>query len=210
MVNHNLNWTAVEHQYVDKGVTFIDNMLDESSIAALRSFALSIDFRHDVYQDYSALEFSRDGIWPQALNDVVNDLESVMGMSFKRGWFFIYDNKSEGVKIHVDPLSEMTVNLWVTPDECMEGGSGFNGLDLWRIEPKPEWDYDISNGSTQLCEDYIKEVNPELVTIEYRYNRAAIFKSNYFHQSQPVSTKAGADNRKINYALLFERSWKGV
>lgn len=207
MIN-DINWSQVEDQYIKNGVTFIDNVLDENSIQALRNFALSVDFRHDVYNDYSALEFSRDGIWPHVLDNIVVDLERIMSMTFKRGWFFIYNNISEGVKIHVDPLSEMTVNLWVTPDECMEGGTGYNGLDVWKIKPKPEWGYDISNGNTQLCEEYIKESNPEKVTIEYKFNRAAIFNSDYLHQSQPVWTKDGADNRKINYALLFERTWK--
>lgn len=205
-----IRWSDIEDQYVRDGVTYVDSLLDIQSIEALRMLALSIDFRHDVYQDYSALEFSRDTIWPQALNDVVIELEHTMSMTFKRGWFFIYDSRSEGVKIHVDPMSEMTVNLWVTPDECMEGGVGFNGLDVWKIKPKPEWGYDVSNGNTQICEQYIKEANPELVRIDYKHNRAAIFNSDYLHQSQPVWTKEGAENRKINYALLFERTMKGV
>ena len=210
MINTDVDWDVICKQYHKLGVAVVDNFItDVSTLNFLRDYALKSTHRDAFYEGYSALDFDKTEAHLykiKKLSDAAQKTIPLLGnKQFSRGWFFIYDTESNGVSVHVDPHSEITVNLWVTPDECMIGEDSCNGLNVWRIEPKPEWGYDISNGNPGMCMEYIHQEQPEMVSVEYKFNRAVLFNSNYFHGSQPVKCKAGQDNRKINYALLFNQ-----
>jgi hypothetical protein len=215
MINDNIDWELVHKQYHEQGVSVIDDFISDTSIIDfLRDFPLIVPHRDMFYRGYSALDFNKSRLLPskiEMLIDSVQRASSVLSSKqFSRGWFFIYDTESDGVGVHVDPHSDITLNIWVTPDECTEGGKGFNGLDIWRIEPKPEWDYQVSLYEHGKCMEYIHQEQAEMISVEYRFNRVVLFNSNYFHRSQPVKFKRGDENRKINYALLFSSDIGGL
>lgn len=207
MINPYIDLGSVRSKYEEHGICVIDDFIDIDTISFLRDFSLNTKYRDQIYKGYSALDFNRSQQLPYLMMKLFNDCEEFLSpinnKKFSRGWFFIYDVISNGVGVHVDPLSDMTINIWVTPDSCVDAGKGFNGLDIWKIKPKPEWGYDISNGDDLTCLEYIEREQAEMVQIEYKFNRAVLFNSNYFHRSQPVRFKSGEDNRKINYTLLF-------
>ena len=211
MINTDIDWELVCKQYHEQGVSVIDNFItDLSTINFLRDYALKSSYRDSFYSGYSALDFDSSQALPYKLRMLADDAQKTLPVlnnkQFSRGWFFIYDSESNGVNIHVDPYSEITLNIWVTPDEGVSSGKGFNGIDVWRIEPKPEWGYDISNHEYDMCLDYVHQEQADMISVEYRFKRAVMFNSNYFHRSQPVRCREGQDNRKINYALLFNGS----
>ena len=207
MINTDIDWGFVHKEFQQHNVAIVDNFIDLKTINFLRDFAQKTQHRDTYYEGYSALEFNRNSPLPYLMEELVKDSEKLVPLfkekKFSRGWFFIYDYVSGGVGVHIDPLSDITMNLWVTPEDCVDAGSGFNGLDIWKIYPKPGWGYETSLYDHQACLDYINEVQPELVSIEYKFNRAVFFNSSYFHRSQPVKFKEGLENRKINYAFLF-------
>ena len=43
------------------------------------------------------------------------------------------------------------------------------------------------------------------MTVPYRANRAVIFDSDLFHETDVISFKPGYENRRINVTLLFGR-----
>ena len=43
----------------------------------------------------------------------------------------------------------------------------------------------------------------ERIEVQYRQNRATIFNSNLFHETQRTAFKPGYSNRRINLTLLF-------
>lgn len=208
MISTEIDWDVVCKQYYEQGVAVVDNIIsDVSTLNFLREYALKSTHRDAFYEGYSASDFDKTDIHLYKIKALTSAAQKTIPLlnnkHFSRGWFFIYDTESGGVGVHVDPHSDITLNLWVTPDECMSGDNGCNGLNIWRIEPKPEWGYDISNGNSAMCMEYIQQEQPEMVSVEYRFNRAVLFNSNYFHGSQPVRCRTGQENRKINYALLF-------
>ena len=50
---------------------------------------------------------------------------------------------------------------------------------------------------------YLEEKNSKKITIPYAENRAAIFNSSLFHETDTFSFKAGYVNRRINITMLF-------
>jgi hypothetical protein len=126
---------------------------------------------------------------------------------FDRAWAFIYNNESGGVPVHADPAA-INLNFWVTPDSSMNLKPGFNGLDIWKIYPPADWDYGRYNSQSPISrkrvDAFLNENAPSLVSIEYKFNRVVVFDSMFFHQSNPVSSKPGYENRRINYTLLYK------
>ena len=47
------------------------------------------------------------------------------------------------------------------------------------------------------------------VTVPYRANRAVIFDSDLFHETDTIRFKDGYENRRINVTLLYGRRGKG-
>ncbi|HEY8253389.1 MAG TPA: hypothetical protein VIG39_02055, partial [Rhizomicrobium sp.] len=50
---------------------------------------------------------------------------------------------------------------------------------------------------------FLTEAGAKPVTIPYRANRAVIFDSDLFHQTDRLSFKEGYQNRRINVTLLY-------
>ena len=51
--------------------------------------------------------------------------------------------------------------------------------------------------------DFLKRTNAKAVTIPYRCNRAVIFDSDLFHETDAIRFKEGYLNRRINVTFLY-------
>lgn len=207
------DWNAVNEAFNRDRVVVIDNFLDPACTERLRKFFLFFNNREERYPDYAAINISRQNsqIWFPLLTNITEEAKEqipfLAGKSFDRAWAFIYNNESGGVPVHADPAA-ININFWVTPDDCMNLKEGFNGLDIWKIYPPADWGYGSYNsqstGSMQRVAAFLEANAPSKVHIEYRFNRVVIFDSMFFHKSQPVSSKQGYDNRRINYTFLYK------
>lgn len=207
------DWNAINEAFTRDRVVVIDNFLDPACTERLRKFFLFFNNREERYPDYAAINISRQNsqIWFPLLTNITEECRERMpfleGKAFDRAWAFIYNNESGGVPVHADPAA-ININFWVTPDDCMNLKEGFNGLDIWKIYPPAEWDYGSYNsqsaGSMQRVTAFLEANVPSKVHIEYKFNRVVIFDSMFFHKSQPVSSKPGYDNRRINYTFLYK------
>jgi hypothetical protein len=207
------DWRAIAEAFARDRVVVVDNFLDPACAERLRKFFLFFNNREERYPDYAAINISRQNsqIWFPLLTNITEECKEQMpfldGKTFDRAWAFIYNNESGGVPIHADPAA-ININFWVTPDSCMNLKDGCNGLDIWKIYPPADWGYGSYNSqsadSMKRVAAFLEQNEPSKVHIEYRFNRVIIFDSMFFHKSQPVSSKPGYDNRRINYTFLFK------
>ena len=96
----------------------------------------------------------------------------------------------------------MNVNFWITPDEAnMDPDSG--GLIVWDVAAPLDWDAPRYNSDEGAIRAFLKETGAKPITIPYRANRAVIFDSDLFHQTDTIRFREGYENRRINITLLY-------
>jgi Tetratricopeptide repeat len=118
-------------------------------------------------------------------------------------WAFKYDSKLSGVGTHADP-SLVTFNFWITADEAnLDPEHG--GLTVWDVGAPEVWKAQRYIADTAGCQAYLKNAGAKSVTIPYRSNRAVVFASHLFHETDRMDFREGYTNRRINITMLYGR-----
>ena len=98
----------------------------------------------------------------------------------------------------------VNLNFWVTNDDANEDKES-GGLVVFNKQLKGVAmdgiggynNHDINADTMGLTDKDIK------MRVPYKQNRAVLFHSSYFHQTDRHKFKPGYTNRRINYTLLF-------
>ena len=118
-------------------------------------------------------------------------------------WAFKYDSTLTGINIHAD-FAAVNVNFWITPDAAnLDPEHG--GLVVWDVPAPLDWDFEKYNADPQAMRDFLAAHHGTSVTVPYRANRAVIFDSDLFHETDRISFREGYRNRRINVTLLYGR-----
>ena len=182
----------------------IDDFFPDEICTELREKSLNAKEYTQKYWDYKALDFDNDN--SESLQDISNKYvvpKIPLAEKYLRSWSFVYDNVARGVLPHSDP-SFINVNIWVTPDECVEDFNK-NGLRIYRKPSPITWDklpQDYDGHHSSEIKSYLKHSKYD--RIPYKYNRAIIFKGNTFHSTDNVHMKQGEENKRVNYTFLYE------
>ena len=182
----------------------IDDFFPDGVCDFLREYMLNTAVFKEQYFDYKSIDFDNDPPDP-SLKDisekyVVPKISLIKQSQYQRGWSFLYDNVARGVMPHADP-SFINVNIWVTPDECVEDHNK-NGLRIYRqhVPKNIPWEY-YNSGNHPWTIKFLKKSKYD--RIPYKYNRAIIFRGNTFHSTDHVHMKQGQENRRVNYTFLY-------
>jgi hypothetical protein len=199
------NWDLVYEKFLSQGYVVIDDVFQSEYLERLYYFGLFHNIREDVRPGSSTLNFYKDQKkWFPLLSNITDELTNSFEdrFEFSRGWQIIFDTMCEGIGLHVDPQSDVTMNFWVTPDEnCITDIDEYaNGLVIFDQE-KPDNFHFYENDEN--VKNLIKRNNPKVHLIHHKCNRCVIFKSNLYHQTFCVHTKPGYENRRVSYAFLF-------
>ena len=188
----------------------VDDIFPESLCERLRQYTLSNKSGAILAHsgDYSATNFDmteeNDPELKKASEIICSKVSLAHESRYLRSWYFVYDTISRGVVPHVDP-GALTVNVWVTPEHCIEDREK-NGMRLYRdSRQKMNWSYYYNSSAevqTYLTDKYLKGVKYD--KIPYRYNRAIVFGGKTFHSTDYVHTKHGHENKRVNYAFLYD------
>jgi hypothetical protein len=81
---------------------------------------------------------------------------------------------------------------------------------VWDKAAPLDWDFDTYNTDEGAIRHFLSEAGAKPVTIPYRANRAVIFDSDLFHETDRLSFKEGYQNRRINVTLLYGEREKQV
>lgn len=209
-LNPTLDVQAIESRYLAKQpeVTFIDGLLTQEALETLRRFCWESTIWKKDYENGYIGAFLGDGFATPLLFQIAEELRLKFPRIFKQhrltqSWAFKHDSARRGLNIHADAAA-VNVNFWITPD-----GANLNpnagGLVVYDKEAPRAWnflDYNSDRKKPKILE-WLRQVNAQAVKIPYRANRAVVFNSDLFHETDEVSFKDDYLSRRINITLLY-------
>ena len=205
-----LNVNDVEDRYLAKQpeVAYIDQLLDENALAALRRFCWESTIWKKDYENGYLGAFLGDGFATPLLLQIAEELRQRFPRIFKQhrltqAWAFKQDSARRGLNIHADAAA-VNVNFWITPDEAnLDPEKG--GLVVYDKEAPREWNFAAYNSDQNKPKilEWLKRSGAQAIRIPYRANRAVVFNSDLFHETDDITFKADYLSRRINITLLY-------
>jgi hypothetical protein len=127
------------------------------------------------------------------------------GHTLEESWAFKYDSSMrKGTGVHAD-FAKVNLNFWITPDAAnLDPASG--GLLVYNVPSPTSWAPAEYNADTARIYDFLKAQQSTAVTVPYRCNRAVLFNSTLFHETDSFRFKEGYENRRINITYLFGKA----
>ena len=205
-----LDCEAIEARYLatQPEVTYIDGLLTDEALRRLRHFCWASTIWKKDYENGYIGAFLGDGFASPLLLQIAEDLRCRLPRIFRahrltQAWAFKHDSARRGLNIHADAAA-VNVNFWITPDEAnLDPESG--GLVVWDKEAPWEWDFRAYNSDKNRGKIYewLTEQGAKEINIPYRANRAVLFNSDLFHETDDIAFCEGVTNRRINITLLY-------
>jgi len=199
-------WNSTNPQLV-----VIDNLLTPEALAELRRFCLGSNVWRHTYNDGYVGAFPEHGFAAPLLAQIADEFAKTFPAIFDGHplgylWAFKYDSKMRGINIHAD-VAAVNVNFWITPDDANQDPE-HGGLVVWDKMAPLDWDFEAYNGDVEKTRAFLRDSGAKSVTVPYRANRAVVFDSDLFHETDVISFKDGYENRRINVTLLYGRREK--
>jgi tetratricopeptide (TPR) repeat protein len=196
-------WQASRSQ-----VTVIDQFLTQKALDALRRFCWSAPVWRRAYDAGYVGAFPESGFACPLLAQIAEELQAGLPAVFATHtlrylWAFNYDSKGSGTHVHADEAT-VNVNFWITSDEANRDPDR-GGLVVWDAAAPADWDFTQFNADVGLMEDYLARQGAKARHIPYRSNRAVIFDSSLFHQTDRFTFGTEYCERRLNITLLYGR-----
>lgn len=189
-------------------VVVVDNFLTPEALLSLRNFCLASTVWSDIHEEGYLGAMPESGFAPPILAQIAEELRSTYPAIFGpypllHHWAFKYDSAMSGIKVHAD-FAAVNVNFWITPDEAnLDPDHG--GLVIWDAVAPLDWDFQKYNAADSEIRDYLRNAGAKSITVPYRANRAVIFDSDLFHETDAINFRQGYENRRINVTMLYGR-----
>ena len=189
-------------------VVVIDNLLTPEALKRLRNYCLESNIWQRNYPRGYLGAMPESGFAAPLLVQIAEELQSTFPAIFEDHalrylWGFKYDSSLEGIKIHAD-FAAVNVNFWITPDEAnLDPEHG--GLVIWDVSAPLDWNFEQYNADEAAMRDFLKREGAKSITVPHRCNRAVIFDSDLFHETDRIRFKPGYENRRINVTMLYGR-----
>ena len=119
-------------------------------------------------------------------------------------WGFKYDSTlGKGINIHAD-FAIHNLNFWITPDEYnLNKKSG--GLKVYDKPAPDSWTFEKYNSSQNEIYSFLKKEKTNAMHAHYKFNRAVLFNSSLFHETEEIDFVDSYEGRRINVTYLFGR-----
>ena len=216
-VNNTLDTKKITNDYFNHefGLTYIDNFLSTKALNSLRNFLYESTIWFDVKKDGYLGTYLIDGLANPLIFQIADELRKKFPKIFKsysinQIWAYKYDSRAKnkdsslkGINVHAD-FAAINVNFWVTPKEAnLNPKSG--GLIVYDVEAPEDWNFNTYNNNEKRIREELKKSKGKTKVIKYNENRAVVFNSNLFHETDSYEFKEGYENRRINVTILFGR-----
>jgi tetratricopeptide (TPR) repeat protein len=197
----NASWRAANPQ-----ILVIDDFLNPEALEKLQRFCWGSTIWQRAYGAGYLGAMAEHGLacplLAQIADELRRDLDVVIGQhKLKYLWAFKYDSRMSGTEVHADK-AVINVNFWITPDEANLDPDG-GGLIVWDVAAPLDWEPAKYNGDISACRDFLDRHRAQPVKIPYRCNRAVIFDSDLFHQTDKISFRDDYLSRRMNITMLF-------
>lgn len=209
LLNAELDWHAIERSYISSKpeLIYIDDFLSQDALIAFQRYCLFSKVWHKEYKGSYLGAFANQGFISPLHLKLALDLRKAMPNIFRdyslgQLWGFKYDSQlGKGINVHAD-FAKVNLNFWITPtDSNLDLNSG--GLRVYTVPAPNSWTFHDYNKDSKHIYEFLDEKKSESVTIPYRGNRAVLFNSALFHETDAIHFKDGYENRRINMTYLF-------
>jgi hypothetical protein len=213
------NRDEIQRSYVEREphLVIIDDFLTEAALGALRDFCLkSTIWSGNRYANgrLSSLFFSGFNCplilqiaeeIPLALPEIIGD-----GRPLRQLWGFKNtQHLPAGTTVHAD-FAAVNVNLWITPEHANRNPQT-GGMVVHNLTAPEDWNFEKYNQRTEDIRRHVDEHCLESIRIPYRQNRAIIFDSDLFHETDDVEFCNDYASHRINVTFLYgDRPSDGV
>jgi tetratricopeptide (TPR) repeat protein len=183
----------------------VDDLMTPAALEGLRRFCREPAIWQDVFEGYLGAR-PQSGFACPLLAQVAEELANAFPEIFENhpllfAWAFKYEQGMRGTKVHAD-FAAVNVNFWITPDEANEDPET-GGLIVWDVAAPLDWDFAGYNANDEKIREFLARSGAKTTRIPYRANRAVIFDSDLFHETDVMHFRPGFDNRRINITLLY-------
>ena len=211
-LNPELNVEEIERRYNESQpeIIYIDTLLRPEALAALQQFCRESTIWKKDYEDGYVGAFLGEGFSSPLLLQVAEELRTAFPGIFHQhrllqAWAFKQDSARRPLKIHADAAA-VNVNFWITPDDAnLDPASG--GLIVWDKEAPRDWDFKVYNSTAfqPKIREFLNQSGASPVKVPYRENRALVFNSDLFHESDTCTFRDDYESRRINITFLYGR-----
>ncbi len=208
-LNSGLNTEEITEAYRSRapGMTYIDGFLSEDALDELNKFLLqsTIWFKYNYSGGYLGAMFA-DGLACPILLQIADATrrafpELLETHPLTQLWAYKYDHELFGIGLHAD-FAAVNLNFWVTPSSAnLDPSSG--GLVVYDTEAPLSWNFEAYNKKPDEIRKFLADKNSGKMVVPYAQNRAVLFNSNLFHETDAINFKKGYENRRINITMLF-------
>ncbi len=183
----------------------VDDLLTPDALEGLRRFCLDSTIWREGFDGYVGAR-PQSGFACPLIAQVAEEFAATFPAIFQGhpllfAWAFNYQQGQSGIKVHAD-FAAVNVNFWITPDEAnLNPETG--GLLVWDVAAPLDWEFDRYNSYEAPIRAFLAERGAKATKVPYRCNRAVIFDSDLFHETDVMSFREGYDSRRINITLLY-------
>ncbi len=208
-LNAELDWTRIEESFLDGDpqAIAIDALLNEDALARLRRFCFESTIWHQLKGAGYLGAYYRSGFNDPLLFAIGRGLcarmPRVLGPhKLKMMWAYKYDQHMAGINPHAD-FAAVNVNFWINHAESnLEPETG--GLLVFRKPAPKEWTFERYNAApAKEIYDFLGDEKDAPVRVPNRENRALLFDSRLFHETDRFKFRDGYIHRRINITMLF-------
>ncbi len=209
-INPALDVEAIEAQYFSTNpeAMYVDHLLTPQALDTLRTFCLASTIWKRDYQNGYIGTFIANGFACPLLLQISEELRTKFPRIFQdhklvQSWAFKHDSAMQGLNMHADAAA-VNVNFWITPDEANRNQDS-GGLVVWDKEAPDDWDFVEYNDdkNQHKIHQFLQDSGARPITIPHRQNRAIIFNSNLFHETDTIEFHDTYESRRINVTLLY-------
>ena len=210
-LNPDNDWPAIEEAYLSGSpqLVTIDSFLSPEALVAFREFALVSRIWLTEYVNKYLGAFANRGFLSPLHLQLARELSSTMPKVFRNYrltqlWGFKYDAvMGQGINVHAD-FARVNLNFWLTPDEFnLDPSSG--GLKVYDVPSPNDWPYYDYNENEKKIYGFLADRRAQCVKVPHRCNRAVLFNSALFHETDEIHFRPGYESRRINFTYLFGR-----
>lgn len=207
LVSTALAWDDIEARYLaaDPEIVTIDGLLTPEALQAVRDWCLQATIWNEVKTGYLGA-LMHDGFASPLLLRIAAELRDrlprVIGTRpLMTMWAFKYDPGFEGIGLHADEAA-VNVNFWITPDTSnLDPDTG--GLIVHSKAAPRDWGFARFNHGGDEIARYLDSSGSTAIRVPYRANRALMFDSDLFHETDSFRFRPGYEHRRINITMLY-------
>ena len=210
-VNQRADANDLTRRFLDAppGVVCFDELLKPRALELLRRYLLESTLWHDFGHIGGFLaSYLEDGLACPLILQIADELRGTFPdllaeHPLSQAWAFKGLNACSAVGAHADDAA-ISLNFWITPTEGnLNRDRG--GLMVCRARPPRDWAVRGYLEDRERIVTFLEQNAAESLIVPYRENRAVLFESRLFHQSDRPDFSPNYCNHRINVTMLFGR-----